>query len=76
MSMAPADAARLITANQQQAVATLASAIIAASGRPWSIEEAMAVYHDVYYAMHPNPSLGAYQAWATTKDERLKKVHK
>jgi hypothetical protein len=60
---------------KSQAAATLASAIIAASGRPHSIEQALAVAYDIQMAMYPTPQSGYYQEWAKTKDERLKKVH-
>lgn len=60
---------------RNQVAATLAAALITASGRPYSIAEAIALKNDVYYALYPNPGSGAYQAWEKTKEERLKKIH-
>lgn len=67
--------AQLVEATKYQAAATLAAGIIAASGRPHSIEEAMAVAHNIHFAIHPAPGFGHYQEWAKTKDATLKKVH-
>jgi hypothetical protein len=67
--------AQLTEATKLQAGVTLAAAIITASGRPCSIEEALAIANDVFFAMYPAPNLGIYQEWVKTKDARLKKVH-
>ncbi len=68
--------AQLMAATRQQVAATLASAIITASDRAYSIEQALEIMHDIYHAIYPKPSAGAYnKAWAKTKDEKLKKVH-
>jgi hypothetical protein len=55
--------------------ATLASAIIVASGRPHSIQQALDIANDIQMAMYPTPNSGYYQEWSKTKDDRLKKVH-
>jgi len=67
--------AQLTEATKQQAVATLASAIIAASGRPHSIQQALDIARDIQFAMYPAPQYGHYQEWEKTKDAKLKKVH-
>ena len=58
-----------------QVAATLASGIIAASGRPHSIKEALEIVQDIQFAMYPAPGIGRYKEWEKTKDERLSKVH-
>jgi hypothetical protein len=64
-----------LNVGRQQVAATLASAIIAASGRPHSIAQALEIVRDIEYALHPLPASGDYEAWAKTKDARLNKVH-
>jgi hypothetical protein len=59
----------------RQANATLAAAIITASGKPHSIQQALEIQTDLYWAQNPDPGSGAYQEWAKTKDARLTKVH-
>lgn len=54
---------------------SLASAIIIASGRPHSIQQALDIARDVHFAMFPVPNLGAYKDWEKVKHERLNKVH-
>ena len=72
--------ARLETALKMSACATLASAIIAAAGRPVSVQEALDLQRDVYNANYGGELSGhgsyqgSYQAWSKTKDERLKKT--
>ncbi|MBV9977850.1 MAG: hypothetical protein JO105_20875 [Hyphomicrobiales bacterium] len=65
----------LAEATKQQMVATLTAAIIIASGKPRSIAEVLEIAHDIQFATHPAPNVGAYQEWAKTKDARLRKVH-
>lgn len=67
---------QMVEAMKQQAVATLASAVIAASGRAHSIQEALDIARDIHFAMYPAPGLGTYQEWAKTKDVRLKEIHR
>ena len=57
------------------AVATLAAAVIAAAGRPVSIEEAMDVQRNIYFAAYGSEFVepGIYQEWERTKKERLSK---
>ena len=66
---------RLMEVTRQQTAAAVASAVITASGRPHSINEALEVLRDVLFAMYPAPESQAYQQWAKTKDERLQKIH-
>ncbi len=67
---------QLTEAAKYQTAATLAAGIIAASGRPHSIEEAIALAHNIHFAIHPAPGYGRYEAWAKTKDATLKEIHK
>jgi hypothetical protein len=60
---------------RQQKSATIAAAIVSASGKPHSIEQALGIMDDVHWAMYPDPTKGAYTEWAKTKDARVKKVH-
>jgi hypothetical protein len=62
-------------ATRAQTAATLAAGIIAASGRPWSIEQALTLRRDICFAMHARPNSGVYQEWAKTKNERLSTIH-
>jgi hypothetical protein len=68
-------ATQLIDAMRQQTVATLTAAIMSASKQPYSIEQMLELRRDIHFAIFPTPSHGAYQQWAETKDDRLKKVH-
>jgi hypothetical protein len=58
-----------------QSVSTLASAIIIASGRPHSIQQALDIARDIHFAMFPVHNLAAYKDWEKIKHERLNKVH-
>ena len=66
---------QIIAAVCSSAAASLAGGIIAASGRAWSLGQAMGLLTDVSFAMHPQPGDGHYEAWKTSRDERLNKVH-
>lgn len=56
------------------AAATLVSGLIAAAGRPHSIQEALAMMSEVQHALFPNPQLGSFRKWSETKDESLTKT--
>lgn len=43
--------------------ASLAGGIIAASGKPHSVEEALSVFNDVYWTMYPQPNNGRFVTW-------------
>jgi len=60
---------------RNQNAVMLAAAIITASGRPHSIQQALDIVRDVYFAQNPEPGSGNYQEWAKTKNERLAKIH-
>jgi hypothetical protein len=66
---------QVLRASNRAAQASLAGAIIAASGRPHSINEALAVLRSVSFAMSPAPDNPAYEAWAKDKDKHLSKVY-
>ncbi|MBN9219238.1 MAG: hypothetical protein J0I79_14900 [Mesorhizobium sp.] len=57
------NAAKQTAATQAAAAASLAGGIIAASGRPWTMEEAISVYHDAFFSMFPQPGHGRYDMW-------------
>jgi hypothetical protein len=66
---------QIVHAMHRQTTATIAAALVSASGKPHSIEQILAIVTDVHHAMFPQPNTGAYIEWAKTKDARLKKVH-
>lgn len=67
------DAARLLEVGKAQVAATLASALIIASGRPHSIAEALELAKDIRYSMYPANGSGHYEDWKKKFDP--KKVH-
>lgn len=73
--MSPTGETQLVSAIRSAVAASLAGSIIAASGRPHSIKEALEVVNNVHHAMYPNAGSGRYQAWAEKKDEILNAVH-
>jgi hypothetical protein len=73
--MADQDTARLIRAMTQNSAATLAAAIVAARGKPVSIQQVLDIARDVHFAIEPAPGNGAYDAWVRTKHEHLSKVY-
>ena len=60
---APQREALLISATQRAAAASLAGGIIAASGRPHTLKEALEVLSDVHNALFPVPGNGHYERW-------------
>jgi hypothetical protein len=62
-------------ATKWHTASTLASAIISASGRPHSIQQALDIARDIHFAMFPVHNLPAYKDWEKTKHERLNKIH-
>lgn len=66
---------QMVEAVKWQTAATLASAIISASGRPYSINEALEILQDVRFALYPEHNSSAYKEWEKSKDVRLKKVY-
>jgi hypothetical protein len=65
--MSEAQLQRLVNATQKTAAATIAAALIAAAGRPHSVDEAAALLRDVEYTLYPQTNLGVYQAWEKSK---------
>jgi hypothetical protein len=55
--------AQILAATKSAAAASLAGGIISASGRPYSLADAMEVYSDCYHALHPDPGNGRYKAF-------------
>lgn len=55
-------------ATKRAAAASIASGMIAASGRPHSIEEATDLALGVFHRMFPDPSQGSYLAWKESAD--------
>jgi hypothetical protein len=58
-----------------QVAATLAAALITASKRPHSIEQALKITRDIQFALNTNPQAGAHKEWEKAKDTTLQKVH-
>ena len=64
----------LVQAQRGTQVATLAAAIIAAMGRPVSVEEVLEIHQDVWFSLYNDANAGRYQEWSKTKAERLAKI--
>jgi hypothetical protein len=47
-----------LAASRQAAAAALAGGMIAASRRPWSLREAVDIFHHVHFAMYPSSGHG------------------
>ena len=65
----------LLTAAKAQVAATLAAAIVTASGRPHSIQEVLDIAGDIQFALYPAEGYDVYAEWEKTAAERLSKVH-
>lgn len=61
----------LLAAMRSSVAASLAGGIMAASGRPWSIEQALVLARDVEYAVYPDPGNVQYEEWKMLSDDRL-----
>ncbi len=57
------DIERLIIATERSAAVTLAAALITASGRSHSVDEAVELSRDIEHSLFPRPSTRPYQAW-------------
>ena len=57
-------------------VSNVAGAMITASARPWSIEEAHELMGSIHFALRPAANLGVYEAWKKKYPENLAKVWK
>ncbi len=66
---------QLTEVTKWQSANTLASAIIMASGRPHSSQEALDIARDIHFAMFPVHNLAAYKDWEKIKHARLNKIH-
>lgn len=68
---------QMAEATRQQTASTLAAAIISASGRPWSVAQAIELKTDIYYSLFGGlfANSGHYQEWKKTQGPRLNKVH-
>ncbi|MHB1100889.1 MAG: hypothetical protein ACYCZR_15195 [Burkholderiales bacterium] len=66
-----AETERLIAATQRSAAATLAAALIAASGRPHSTGEAIKLLYDIEFSLYPMNGRGIYEEWKKTHDPDL-----
>ena len=54
--------------NNRIAAATLAAALIANTGRPHSVDEAIKLMYDFEWSMMPSPGQGRYEAWSKEVD--------
>jgi hypothetical protein len=66
--------AQMLEATKTAAAATIAAALISASGRPHSVGEAASLVRDVQWSLWPSPSHGAYKEWH--KNFRPDEIHK
>ena len=71
ISMSQPSDLELLAAMRSAAAASLAGGIIAASGRAWSIEQALFLARDVQFAVYPHPGDEAYEAWKKDSLDRL-----
>jgi hypothetical protein len=55
--------AQMLEVTKTAAAATIAAALISATGRPHSVGEAVQLLHDVQWSLWPSPSHGAYKEW-------------
>jgi hypothetical protein len=65
----------LVTAAKAQVAATLAAAIVTASGRPHSIQQVLDIASDIQFALYPAHGYDIFAEWEKTAVERLNKVH-
>jgi hypothetical protein len=73
-AVSPQEVIKLVSATQTNAAASIASAIITASGRPHSVEEALNILRDIHFSLFPAPGNGIYEQWKKTS--KLDEVHK
>jgi hypothetical protein len=75
ISTLPLTLAKFENAMKAGATATLAAAVIQSAGRPVSVQEAMDIQRDIYFATFSGELAGhgVYKEWAKTKDARLAK---
>jgi len=52
----------------------LTAAIIAASGRPYSVAEVLQLNRDVHFGLFPSPGQPAYEQWTRTRQTALQKA--
>ncbi len=57
------------------AAASLAAGIVAASGRPHSVNDALSVYRDVFNSLFGDAASGQYRQWKEESAERLDTAH-
>jgi len=78
MLQLPLVIARLENALKIQTTATLAAAVVQASGRPVSVEEALALRQDIQFALY-GPELsgrGSFEEWKKQREMRLRNPFK
>lgn len=73
-SLELAHAANVLQAERCAAAAPLAAAIIAAMGRPVSLEDVTRIHSDVFMALFPNNGHGRYDQWKATHDWKKRYV--
>jgi hypothetical protein len=66
--------AQTLAASKAAAAAALAGGLIAASGRPHTLEEALTVLSEVHHGMFPAPGSGRFDKWASD-DGRFSKIY-
>jgi hypothetical protein len=52
----------------------LTAAIVAASGRPYSVAEVLQLNRDVHFGLFPSPGHPGYEEWTRTKQSALQKA--
>jgi hypothetical protein len=52
----------------------LTAAIVAASGRPYSVAEVLQLNRDVHFGLFPSPGHPGYEEWTRNKQSALQKA--
>ena len=60
-------ATKMLNVTRQSVAATLATAIISSSGRTHSVDEALAVFNDLFWTLYPAPKNEKYLQWQGDK---------
>lgn len=67
-------APHLLRAFRLMSSTNLTAAIVAASGRPYSVAEVLQLNRDVHFGLFPAPGRPAYEEWTRTKQSALQKA--
>jgi hypothetical protein len=63
-----AELQKLVYATQVNAAATLAAALITASGKPHTVNQSLKIMKDIQYSLWAQNGHGVYEQWKKTAD--------